>query len=151
MYDKVSIYGALLAWPISENQYLRSTSAQVGNTWSSKGSIARPDSQDRNFAPILNVTEAIKCSFLCVKPNGVCPSKAQRYSTNDTDTSLESLIVTRIESFCEKRRSSRVTIFLNMTRVEIESPKILTRVIDIESRYHCNPMSQIFDSRFYWN
>jgi len=38
------------------------------------------------------------------------------------------LIVTRVESFCEKRDSSRVTIFLNVTRVKLESPKIVTRV-----------------------
>jgi len=36
--------------------------------------------------------------------------------------------VTRVESFCEKRDSSRVTIFLNVTQVESESPKIVTRV-----------------------
>jgi len=41
---------------------------------------------------------------------------------------LESLIVTRVESFCEKRDSSRVTIFLNVTRVASELPKIVTRI-----------------------
>jgi len=35
--------------------------------------------------------------------------------------------VTRAVSFCEKRDSSRVTIFLNVTRVESKSPKIVTR------------------------
>jgi len=38
------------------------------------------------------------------------------------------MTLTRVESFCEKRDSSRVTIFFNMTRVELESPKIVTRV-----------------------
>jgi len=33
-----------------------------------------------------------------------------------------------LESFCKKRDSTRVTIFLNVTRVESESPKIVTRV-----------------------
>ena len=36
--------------------------------------------------------------------------------------------MTRVESFCEKRDSSRVTIFLNVTRIEFESPKIVNRV-----------------------
>jgi len=34
----------------------------------------------------------------------------------------------RVESFCEKCDSSRVTIFLNVTRVESKSPQIVTRV-----------------------
>jgi len=33
---------------------------------------------------------------------------ALRFCKNDSDSSLESLIVTRVESFCEKRDSSRV-------------------------------------------
>jgi len=36
--------------------------------------------------------------------------------------------MTRVESFYEKRDSSRVTIFLNAIRVESESPKIATRI-----------------------
>ena len=50
----------------------------------------------------------------------------------DCDSSL-------VESFYEKRDSSRVTIFLNVTRVESELPKIMTRVESchwLESRYH---------------
>jgi len=42
--------------------------------------------------------------------------------------SLESLIVTPVESFWEKRDSSRVAIVLIVTWVEFESPKIVTRV-----------------------
>jgi len=38
------------------------------------------------------------------------------------------MTLTRVESFCEKRDSSRVTIFLNVTRVESESQHIVTRV-----------------------
>ena len=71
---------------------------------------------------------SIKCSFLCVQTNWVCPSGTQRYCKNDSDSSLESLTVTRVESFCEKRDSSRVTIFLNVTWVDSESPQIMTRV-----------------------
>jgi len=69
-----------------------------------------------------------KSSFLCVQTNWVCPSRIQRFCKNDSDSSLESLTVTRVESFCEKRDSNRVTIFFNETRVEFESPKIVTRV-----------------------
>jgi len=56
------------------------------------------------------------------------PSHTQTVFKNDSDSSLGSLIVTRVESFCESRDSSRVTIFLNVTGVESESPKIVTRV-----------------------
>ena len=59
----------------------------------------------------------------------VCPSGTLRFCKNDSDSNLESLTVTRVESFCEKRDSSRVTIFLNVTRVESESLKIVTRVM----------------------
>ena len=64
---------------------------------------------------------SIKCSFLWVQTNRVCPSGTQRYCENDSDSSLESLTVTRVESFCEKRDSSRVTIFLNSSRVNDSS------------------------------
>ena len=63
-----------------------------------------------------------------MQTNWVCRSEALRFCKNDSDSSLESLIVTGVESFCEKRDSTRVTIFLNVTRVESESPKIVTRV-----------------------
>ena len=36
--------------------------------------------------------------------------------------------MTRVESFCGKYDSCRVTILFNVTRVESESPKIVTRV-----------------------
>jgi len=63
-----------------------------------------------------------------MQTNWVCQSQALRFCKNDSVSSLDSLIVTRVESFCEKRDSSRVTIFLNVTRVESESLKIVTRV-----------------------
>jgi len=90
-----------------------------------------------------------KCSFLCVQTNWVCRSGTPTFCKKwlwlesrviDCDSSrvilwktwLESSHfvknVTRVESFCEKRDSSRVTIFLNVTRVESESPKIAIRV-----------------------
>jgi len=49
--------------------------------------------------------------------NWVYLSGAQRFYENDSDSTLESLIVTRVESLCEKRDSSRVTILLSVTRV----------------------------------
>jgi len=45
-------------WPLSEKKSLRSTPVQVGDAWSLKCSIARLDSQNRRFAPILIITEA---------------------------------------------------------------------------------------------
>ena len=61
----------------------------------------------------------------------VCLSGAKRFCKNDSDSNLESLTATRVESSHSVEnmtRSSRVTIFLNVTRVESESPKIVTRV-----------------------
>jgi len=49
-----------------------------------------------------------KYSFLCVQRNWVYPSGTQRFCKNDSDSSFESLSVTRVESFCEKRNSSRI-------------------------------------------
>jgi len=45
-----------------------------------------------------------------VQTNCVCPSGTQRFCKNDSDPSLESLTLTGVESFCEKRDSSRVTV-----------------------------------------
>jgi len=53
------------------------------------------------------------------------------FAKNDSDSNLESLTATRVESSHSVEnttRSSQVTIFLNVTRVESESPKIVTRV-----------------------
>jgi len=50
---------------------------------------------------------------------------------SDSDSSLASLIVTRVESFCEKCDWSRVTIVLNVTGVESKSPKIVTRLMSL--------------------
>jgi len=76
------------------------TGLQGDDTWCLKGNIARLDSQNRKFAPILNITEAKKSSFLCVQTHyWACPSEAQRFCKSDCD-------------------SSRVTIFLSMTRVK---------------------------------
>ena len=71
-----------------------------------------------------------KCSFFCVQTNWVCPSGTQRNCKNDSDSSLELLTVTRVESFCEKRGSSRVTISLNVTRVRVTKNRDYSRAID---------------------
>ena len=79
-----------------------------------------------------------KCSFLCVQTKWVCPSETQRFCKNDSGSSLESLTVTRVESFCEKRDSSRVTIFLNVTRVRVTKNRDSRSSHWLESRYHCD-------------
>jgi len=56
------------------------------------------ESQNRKFAPILFITEAKKCSFLCMQTDWVCPSEAQRFCKNDIDLIIESLIVILVES-----------------------------------------------------
>jgi len=51
-------------WPLSQNQNLRSTSVQVGNTWSLKRSITRQSKQ--KFVPSLIITGAKNFhSFVC--------------------------------------------------------------------------------------
>ena len=56
-----------------------------------------------------------KCSFLCGQTNWVCPSGTQRFCKNDPDSSLESLIVTRVASshHFSQRDSSRVRVIIN--------------------------------------
>jgi len=55
----------------------------------------------------LIITEAKNAHFFNFK-KCVCLSGTQRFCKNDSDSSLESLTVIRVESFCEKRDSSRV-------------------------------------------
>ena len=69
--------------------------------------------------------------YICtplVQTKWVGPSGTQRFCKNDSGLSLESLTVTRVELFCDKRDSSRVTIFIKVTQVESESPKIASWV-----------------------
>ena len=81
------------------------------------------DSQKRKFAPILIITGLKKLISLCANKHGIVIQMLGDF-VKMTDTRLESLIVTRVES-CD---SSGVFTpsFFNVTR--IESPKILTRV-----------------------
>jgi len=72
----------------------------------------------------LNITQAKMLISLRANELG----RSSKICKHDSDPILDPLIVTRVESFCEKRDSSRVTIFLNVTRVESKSPKIVTRV-----------------------
>jgi len=70
-HDKVSIYCAMLTpqW----KQSLRSSSMQVGETWSLKCSLARLDSQNRKLiieAIILIITEAKNAYFFVCKRTG---------------------------------------------------------------------------------
>jgi len=60
------------------------------------------------------------------------PIRNSEILQNDSDSSVES------SHSVKKRASSRVTIFLNVTRVESESPKSwLESSHWLESRYHC--------------
>ena len=96
-----------------------------------------------------------KSSFLWVQTNSACRSNISRFCKINSDLCLESLIVTRVESShsVKKRDSSRVrfNVFLYVTRVESESPKIETRVESshwLESRLgHSSRVSQELDPR----
>jgi len=104
-HDDVSIcpYCALLAPQWKPN--LRSTSVQVMNTWPLGYSITRLESQNRKFAPILIITGPKNDIFLYANKLGLSIRDSEILK-NDSDSSLESLIMTRVESFCEQRDSS---------------------------------------------
>jgi len=91
----------------------------------------------------LIITEPKYPHFFVCKRTGFFHEDLRDFCKNDSESNLESLTVTRVESFCENCESSRVTIFFNVTRVESESPKIVTQVESIESSdsleycYHC--------------
>ena len=68
-----------------------------------------------------------------MQTNWVCPSGAQRCCKNESDSSLESLTVTRVESFCEKRDSSCIESPFFSTWLE-SSPS--HQQSWLESRYH---------------
>ena len=106
IYDKVSIYCVLLTpqW----KQSLRSSSMQVGETWSLKFSIARLDKQNRKFPPILIITEAKNAYFLCAHEPGLSMKNSeilQKWLW------LESLTVTRFQSSHSVKNVTPVTIF----------------------------------------
>jgi len=65
----------------------------------------------------------------CANEVGIVHQQLKRFCKNESDSSLESLTVTRVESFCEKRDPSRVTIFLNVTRVWVTKNRDSSRVI----------------------
>jgi len=79
-HDKVSICCSLLSpqW----KQSLRSTSVEVGDTWSLKCSIERLDRQNKICAN-LDHHWSKKCSFLYMQTKWVCPSGTQRFCKND--------------------------------------------------------------------
>ena len=121
-HDDVSIglYCALLTFQWKAN--LGSTSVMNtwplgynNTTWKSKQKICT------NFDHYWTK----KWSFLCMQTNWVCRSEALWFRKNDSDSGLESLIVTRVKSFCEKRDSSRVTKNRDSSRV-IDSSHAIT-------------------------
>jgi len=76
--------------------------------------------------------------------NCVCPSRTQRFCKNDSDSNIESLTVTRVESSHSVKNVTQLesshhfsqcesNIFPSITRVVSESPIIVTRVIDSSS------------------
>jgi len=99
-HDKVLIYCALLTpqW----KQSLRSSSMQGEETWSLKCSIARLDRLNRKFPPILIITEAKNVYFFVCKRTGFFHQELRDFVK---------ITLIRVESFREKRDSSRVTIF----------------------------------------
>jgi len=128
-HDKVSIYCALLTpqW----KQSLRSSFMQVWETWSLKRSVARQDRQSRKFPPILIITEAKIAYFFVCKRTGFVHEEL-RYFVRMNLTRVSNhwlwLESSRVILWKTRLKSIWVTIFLSITRVESEWPKITTRV-----------------------
>jgi len=130
-HDDVSIglYCVLLApqW----NSNLRSTFVQVMNTWPLRYRITRLESQNRKFAPILIINGPKNDHFFVCKQTGFVDQRLWDFAKM-TLTRVSShwlwLRSSRVILWKTWIESSRVIIFLNMTRVESESPKIMTRV-----------------------
>ena len=137
-YVSICLHCALLAPQWKAN--LRSTSVQAMNTWPLGYSITRLESQNRKFAPILIITGPKNDNFFVCKQTGFVN---QRLWDFEKWLWLESLIMTRVESFCEKRDSSRVRVTKNRDSSRVKS---LTRVTLslLDSSFHRFPGAQIF-------
>ena len=103
-------------------------------------SITRLESQNRKFAPILIITGPKNDHFCVCKQTGFVDQRLSDFAK---------MTLTRVSSHWLWLESIRVTIFLNVTRVESESPKIVTRFNSshwLESRYHCSMARHARDS-----
>ena len=123
--NRSTVYCTLLAPQWKAN--LRSTSVQVMNTWPLGYSITRLESRNRKFAAIWIITGPKNDHFFVCKKLGLLIRGSeilQKWLW------LESRVIDCDSSrvILWKRDSIRVTIFLNLTRVESELPKIMTRV-----------------------
>jgi len=114
-------------WPISEKQSLSSTSAQVGDTWSLKGSIAQLDSQNRKFAPILNITEAKNAHFFVCKRTGFTHQRLKEFVN---------MTLTRVSSHWLWHESSHSV--KNVTRVESPSFSTWLRRVQVTKNRDSN-------------
>jgi len=86
----------------------------------------------------MNVTEAKNTHFFACRRTGFAHQRLRDFVK---------ITMTRVASHwlwleSSHSDSSRVTIFLNATRVESESPKIVLESSDwLESRYHCEKVN----------
>jgi len=122
---------------------LRSTSVQVKNTWPLGYSITRLRVKTENLHQFWSLIDQ-KWSFLCMQTNWVCRSEPLRFCKNDSESSLESLIVTRVESFCEKHDSRRVESPSFSTWLESSQSHQKSWLESshwLESRYHCRKLT----------
>ena len=90
------------------------------------------------------------CLFLCVQTNWVCPSGTQRFCKITLDWEPRHWLW--LESSHSVKNVNRVTIFLNVTGVESQSPKIVTQVESshwLESRYHSFTASTVIFTQYF--
>ena len=87
--------------------------------------------------------------FLCVQTNLVYPWGTHRFCKNGSNSSLESMTVTRVKSFCEKRDSSRVTIFSTWLESSPSHQKLWhesSRIIDSSHTSTVNKLGKSYAS-----
>jgi len=142
---KASICCALLTpqW----KQYLKSTSPQIGDTWVFKCSTAWLDGQNKKYATILIITKSKNAHFFICKRAGFVYPRLRDFVK---------MTLTRVESFYEKRDSSRV-IDTSHDIAAIFVPNMLCPgphvplATPMFSRHNCRLAWSFTHSQIYWS
>jgi len=124
----MSKYCALLTSQWKES--LRSTSVPVGDTRSLKCSIARVESQNIKFAPILIITEAKNAHFFVCKRTGFVHQRLRDF-VKMTLTRVSDCDSGRVESFCENVSRPFLSTWLESSQRHQKSWLESSRVIDL--------------------
>ena len=119
-------------WPLSESKV---SGLPLRNLWTLLIlKMQQLDKQNRNLPSILIITEAKNPYFFVCKRTGFVHQELRDFvkmALTRVSSHWQWLESSRVILWNTWRHSSRVTIFFNVTRVESEAPKIVTRVIDL--------------------